>query len=58
MTGLIYRFELAQVVARWYCSEEDFYLTAKKISRFESHWLHFVYSVFFYFSGGGGGGGV
>ena len=57
ITQLIYRFELAQVVAR-----KDNKTTTKKNLRFESHWLHFFFLIsffffFFFFGGGGGGGG-
>ena len=48
---LIYRFELAQVVARRITKPQRF------IFRFESYWLLFFIHFFFYFRGGGGGGG-
>ena len=47
-TQLIYRFDLAQVVAR---------KEKKKIFRFESHWLLFFIQLFIFIFAGGGGGG-
>ena len=44
-TQLIYRFELAQVVARRFTKPPRIFF------RFESHWLLFFYSLF-YFRGG------
>ena len=49
---LIYRFELAQVVARRITKPQRF------IFRFESYWLLFFIHFFFYFRGGGGGDGL
>ena len=48
-TQLIYRFELAQVVARRITKTMFFF-------RFEFHWL--VFFIFFIFGGRGGGGGL
>ena len=54
-TQLIYRLELAQVVARMITKPQSFF-------RFESHWLLFLLFIifiqffFFIFWGGGGGG--
>ena len=49
-TQLIYRFELAQVVARRITKPQRFLGS-------ESHWLLFFLFSFILFSGGGGGGG-
>ena len=60
-THLIYKIEIAQVVARRITKPQ------RTFSRFESHWLLFFIHVFFFFfffffffgggRGGGGGGG-
>ena len=55
-TPLIYRFELAQVVARGLQNHNEIFLGS---FRFESHWLLFFihfYIVFFFFFGGWGVG--
>ena len=51
-TQLIYRFELAQVVARRITKPQRNFL------RLESHLLLFFIFLFFFVCGGGGGGGV
>ena len=52
-TQLIYRFELAQAVARRITKPQ------RNVFRFESHWLlffiQFFFFFFFFFLGGGGG---
>ena len=50
-TQLIYRFEIAQVVARRITKPQ------RNFFRFESHWLLFLFSFFILIFGGGGGGG-
>ena len=47
-TQWIYRFELAQVVARRITKPQ------RQFFRFESHWLIFFLFIFFLFSAGGG----
>ena len=54
-TQLIYKIEIAQVVARRITKPQ------RTFSRFESHWLLFLFIFFIYFIffwGGGGGGGL
>ena len=57
-TQLIYRIEIAQVVARRITKPQ------RAFFRFESHWLlffihfFFIYLFFIFFWGGGGGGRV
>ena len=49
-TRLIYRFELAQVVARRITKPQRFFF------RFESHWLLFLFSFFLFYIRREGGG--
>ena len=54
-TQLVYRFELAQVLARRITKPQ------RNIFKFESHWLLFFIQFFFFIFGagwGGGGGGL
>ena len=54
-TQLFYKIEIAQVVARRITKPQ------RTLSRFESHWLlflfNFLFIFFIFFLGGGGGGG-
>ena len=51
-TLLVYRFELAQVVARRITKPQRFFLGSNLTG------CSFLFSYFLFFGGGGGGGGV